>query len=243
MLRTIGMILYVAGYLLVNLPAMLKAKLLEKDPIKHERYCRKKIVTFCRRSIKVMGMDLEMRGLENIPNRATLTAYSHQSLLDAFPLIGYMPNTQSMVAKKELESTPLLASWMKAGKCIFIDRSSARAGMQCIMQGVELLKNNVNVTIAPEGTRNQGGELLDFKGGAFMMATKAGAPILPVAIEGTNRMFEGNGKKLQKGKVILSVLPPIETEGLSRPEEKALPERVRAIISEEQKKLKGELYQ
>lgn len=243
MLRTIGMILYVAGYLLVNLPALLKAKLLEKDPIRHEAYCRKKIVNFCRRCIKVMGMDLEMRGLENIPDCATLTAYSHQSLLDAFPLIGHMPNTQSMVAKKELETTPLLASWMKAGKCIFIDRSSPRAGMQCIMQGVELLKSNVNVTIAPEGTRNNGGELLDFKGGAFMMATKSGAPILPVAIEGTNRMFEGNGKRLRKGKVILSVLPPIETLGLSRPEEKALPERVRAIISEEQTKLKGELYQ
>lgn len=243
MLRTIGMILYVAGYLLFNLPALLKAKLLEKDPIRHEAYCRKKITTFCRRSIKVMGMDLEMRGLENIPDCATLTAYSHQSLLDAFPLIAYMPNTQSMVAKKELESTPLLAAWMKAGKCIFIDRSSARAGMKCIMQGVDLLENNINVTIAPEGTRNNGGELLDFKGGAFMMATKSGAPILPVAIEGTNRMFEGNGKKLRKGKVILSVLPPIETKGLSRPEEKALPEQVRAIISEEQKKLKGELYQ
>lgn len=243
MLRTIGMILYVAGYLICNLPAMVKAKRLEKDPIKHEAYCRKKIVGFCRRCIKVIGMDLEMRGLENVPDRATLTAYSHQSLLDAFPLIAYMPNTQSMVAKKELESTPLLASWMKAGKCIFIDRSSARAGMQCIMQGVDLLKNNINVTIAPEGTRNNGKELLDFKGGAFMMATKSGAPILPVAIEGTNRMFEGNGKKLRKGKVILSVLPPIETEGLTRPEEKALPERVRAIINEEQNKLKGELYQ
>lgn len=243
MLRTIGMILYVAGYLLVNLPALLKAKLLEKDPARHETYCRKKIMNFCRRCIKVMGMNLEMRGLENIPPRATLTAYGHQSLLDAFPLIAYMPNTQSMVAKKELESTPLLASWMKAGKCIFIDRSSARAGMQCIRQGVDLLKSNVNVTIAPEGTRNNGGDLLEFKGGAFKMAIKAGAPVLPVAIEGTNRMFEGNGKRLRSGRVILSVLPPIETATMTKEEQNALPEQVRTLIGEELNKLKGELYQ
>ncbi len=242
MLRTIGMIFYVAGYLVCCLPALLKAKLMEKDPERHEAYCRKKIVNFCRRCIKVMGMELEMRGLSNIPDRATLTAYSHQSLLDAFPLIAHMPNTQSMVAKKELESTPLLAAWMKAGKCIFIDRSSPRAGMKCILQGAELLTNNINVTIAPEGTRNNGGDLLEFKGGAFKMATKAGAPVLPVAIEGTNRMFEGNKKRLRKGKVILSVLPPIETAELSREEQKELPARVRAIISEEMKKLKGELY-
>ncbi len=242
MLRTIGMILYVAGYLLINLPAMVKAKVLEKDPIKHEAYCRKKIVGFCRRSIKVMGMDLEVRGAEKIPDHATLTVYNHQSLLDAFILIGHMPNTQSMVAKKELENTPLLASWMKAGKCIFIDRSSARAGMVCIKQGADLLADNVNVTIAPEGTRNNGGEILEFKAGAFKMATKAQAPVLPVAIEGTYQLFEGNGKKLRPAKVILSVLDPIPTEGLTREEEKALPAKVRALIEQEVNQLKGELY-
>ncbi len=241
MLRTIGMILYVAGYLLVNLPALLKAKLLEKDPEKHFQYCRKKIVGFCRRCIKVMGMKLELRGLENIPPEATLTVYNHQSLLDAFPLIGHLPNTHSMVAKKELEKTPLLSAWMKAGKCIFIDRSSPRAGMLCIKHGAALLADGINVTIAPEGTRNYGGEIAEFKGGAFKMATKSKAPILPIAIEGTYKLFEGNGKRLRPAKVILQVLPPIPTAGLSREEEKALPEHVRQLIAETVQKLKGEL--
>ncbi len=241
MLRTIGMLIYVGGYLLLNLPALLKAKLLKKDPVKHEAYCRKKIVTFCRRCIKVMGMKLEIRGLENIPDYATLTVYNHQSLLDAFVLIGHMPNTQSMVAKKELEKVPGISSWMKAGHCIFIDRSSPRAGMVCIKQGAELLKNNVNVTIAPEGTRNNGGELLDFKGGAFMMATKAEAPILPVAIEGTYKLFEGNDKKLRSDRVLVQILPPIPTKGLTKEEQKALPEQVRTLIGNTVKELKGEL--
>ncbi len=232
MLRTVGMILYVAGYLISHLPMMVKAKWLEKDPARHAAYCRDKIVTFVRRSIKVMGMKVEMRGLENIPSRATLTVYNHQSLLDAFVLIGCMPNTQSMVAKKELESVPLLSAWMKAGQCIFIDRSSARAGMACIKKGAELLANNVNVTIAPEGTRNNGGELLEFKSGAFKMATRAGAPVLPVAISGTAAMFEANGKKLRPGRVIVTVLPPVETKDITREEEKALPDKVRTQIQQ-----------
>lgn len=227
MLRTVGMILYVAGYLIINLPALLKAKLLERDPVRHEAYCRKRIVNFTRYCIKVMGMKLEFRGMENVPQGATLTVYNHQSLLDIFVLIGYMPNTQSMVAKKELESAPLLASWMKAGKCIFIDRSSPRAGMMCIKQGAELLQNGINVTIAPEGTRNNGGGLLEFKGGAFKMATRAKAPILPVVIDGTAAMFEANRHRLRKGTVTVTVLPPISTAELSREEEKALPEKVR----------------
>ncbi len=238
MLRTVGMILYVAGYLISHLPMLLKAKLLEKNPEKHAAYCRKKIVTFIRRCNKVMGMKVELQGLENIPERATLTVYNHQSLLDAFVLIGCMPNTQSMVAKKELESAPLLANWMKAGGCIFIDRSSPRAGMACIKKGAELLANNVNVTIAPEGTRNNGGELLEFKAGAFKMATRAGAPVLPVVINGTSAMFEANGKKLRPGRVTVKVLPPIATEGMTREEEKALPEKVREQIRCELEELK-----
>ncbi len=230
MLRTVGMILYVAGYLLSHLPMLLKAKLLEKDPEKHTAYCRKKIVTFIRRCNKIMGMKVELRGEENIPDRATLTVYNHQSLLDAFVLIGCMPNTQSMVAKKELEKAPLLSNWMKAGKCIFIDRSSPRAGMVCIKQGAELLAKNVNVTIAPEGTRNNGGELLEFKAGAFKMATRAEAPILPLCIEGTAAMFEANGKKLRPGKVTVTILPPIETKGMTKEEQKELPEKVRQMI-------------
>ena len=182
MLRTVGMILYVAGYLISHLPMLLKAKLLEKDPEKHAAYCRNKIVTFIRRCNRVMGMQVELRGVENIPDHATLTVYNHQSLLDAFVLIAHMPNTESMVAKKELEKAPLLSNWMKAGKCIFIDRSSPRAGMLCIKQGAELLANNINVTIAPEGTRNNGGELLEFKAGAFKMATRAEVPVLPLCI-------------------------------------------------------------
>ena len=230
MLRTVGMILYVAGYLISHLPMLLKAKLLEKDPPRHQAYCREKIVTFIRRCNKLMGMKVEMRGAENIPDCATLTVYNHQSLLDAFVLIGHMPNTQSMVAKKELESTPLLASWMKAGQCIFIDRSSPRAGMACIKKGADLLANNVNVTIAPEGTRNNGGELLEFKAGAFKMATRAGAPVLPVVINGTSAMFEANGKKLRPGQVTVTILPAIPTAGLTREEEKALPQQVREQI-------------
>ena len=241
MLRTAGMILYVAGYVILNIPALIKAKFLEKDPLKHEAYCKRKIVGFCRRCIKVMGMKLEMRGLENIPEGATLTAYNHQSLLDAFVLIGYMPNTRSMVAKKELEKVPGISSWMRAGHCIFIDRSSPRAGMVCIKQGADLLKEGSNVTIAPEGTRNNGGELLDFKGGAFMMATKAEAPVLPVAIEGTYKLFEGNGKKLRSDRVIVQVLPPIPTAGLSKEEQKELPEKVRQVLQETVNELKGEL--
>jgi 1-acyl-sn-glycerol-3-phosphate acyltransferase len=113
----------------------------------------------------------------------------------------------------------------------------------CIKKGAELLANGINVTIAPEGTRNYGGEIKEFKGGAFKMATKAEAPILPVAIEGTYNLFEGNRYRLRPAKVILQVLPPVPTAGLTKEEQAALPALVREQIDQAVQQLKGELYQ
>lgn len=231
MLRTLGMYLYVAGYLILALPLLIYTNYLEKkDPKKNEIYCRKKVVNFARRCLKVAGTKVEIEGLENIPEEATLTVYNHQSLFDAFILIACIPNTTCMVAKKELEKVPLISDWMRAGHCLFIDRSSPRAGMQVIHKGVEHLKNGINVTIAPEGTRNYGKELHEFKGGAFIMATKAEAPILPVIIDGTHKIYEANGNRIKPAAVKVRILPPIPTKGMSRPEQKALPEQIRTLI-------------
>lgn len=233
MIRTIGMCLYVAGYLLCALPLLVYSKYLEKkDPIKHEQFCRKKIVAFAKRCLKVAGTKVELSGLENIPEEATLTVFNHQGLFDAFILIGCIPNTYCIVAKKELEKVPLLSDWMRAGRCLFIDRSSVKAGMQVIHKGVENLKNGINVSIAPEGTRNNGIEMLEFKGGAFMMATKAEAPILPVVIDGTHRIFEANGHRIKPATVRVKILPPIPTKGMDRSAQKALPEQVRALMQD-----------
>lgn len=233
MLRTIGMYLYVAGYLLCTLPLLVYTKYLEKkDPQKNERFCRKKIVTFARRCLKVTGTKVEIEGLEHIPEEATLTVFNHQGLFDAFILIGCVPNTFCVVAKKELEKVPLLSDWMRAGHCLFIDRSSVKAGMQVIHKGVENLKNGINVSIAPEGTRNLGKEMLEFKGGAFMMATKAEAPILPIVIDGTHRIFEANGNRIKPATVKVKILPPIPTKGMDRADQKALPDKTRALMQE-----------
>lgn len=170
--------------------------------------------------------------MENVPEEATLTVFNHQSYFDAFIIIAHIPSTKRVVAKKELEKVPLLSHWMKVGNCLFIDRSSPRAGMQCIMDAVAALKAGDSVSIAPEGTRSKTEQMLDFKGGAFMMATKAEAPILPVCIEGAAKIFEGSGNRITPTTVKVTILPAIPTKGLVRQEQKALPDLVRAKMKE-----------
>ncbi len=233
MLRNIIGVIYMVGYLVGALPLLWRANWLKKHrPEALDAYIRPKIVKFAQRMLKMAGTKVEVTGLENIPEEATLTVFNHQSYFDAFIIIGYIPTTKGVVAKKELEKVPLLSHWMRVGGCLFIDRSSPRAGMQCIMDAVERLKAGESVSIAPEGTRSKTAEMLDFKGGAFMMATKAEAPVMPVCIHGAAKIFEASNYRLTPTTVKVEILPVISTKGMSRPEQKALPDLVRAKMQE-----------
>ena len=83
-----------------------------------------------------------------------------------------------------------------------------------------------------EGTRYKGeeGGVGEFKNGAFRIAVKTGAPVVPVAITGARALFENNGNRCHPGRVHICILPPIRTAGMSKAEQKQLPEAVRQTI-------------
>ena len=95
-----------------------------------------------------------------------------------------------------------------------------------------VVNNGYSAIIFPEGTRSKTGEVGEFKGGAFKVAQKTGAPIVPVALDGTAALFERNGHWIKSGNVKLRILPPIETEGMGRNEFRELPAKTEAAICE-----------
>ena len=70
----------------------------------------------------------------------------------------------------------------------------------------------------------------EFKAGAFRIAVKTGAPVVPVAISGARGLFEAHGNRATPGTVHVRVLPPIQTADMSRAEQKQLPDAVRQTI-------------
>ena len=88
------------------------------------------------------------------------------------------------------------------------------------------MENGKSFVIFPEGTRYKGeeGGAGEFKAGAFRIAVKTGAPVVPVAITGARALFENNGSLCHPGSVHIKVLPPIRTESMSKAEQKQLPD-------------------
>ena len=104
-------------------------------------------------------------------------------------------------------------------------------------ESIEWLRRNISVLIFPEGTRSRTGEMGRFKSGAFRLALESQRPILPIVLAGTQNVIS-KGRAAFGGPSIayLSVLPPIETKGMTLADEEPLRKRVEFLMQEELKK-------
>lgn len=94
------------------------------------------------------------------------------------------------LAKKSVLSMPFLKHMAKSLRLIAVNRDGT--DVRATMDALKCLKNGEKISIFPEGTRNKdkkSDEMLPFKGGAAMMAIKAKAPIIPMAIYKRPRLF------------------------------------------------------
>lgn len=184
------------------------------------------------------GAKVEYVGLENLPKLGETVVYisNHRGFFDIIATYPVFPDCTGFVAKKEMQNWPLIGWWMKSVYCLFLDRKDRRQGIATILEGVEYVKKGISMWIFPEGTRSKvEGEMLPFKHGSFRLATKAEAPIVPVALNGSGKIFDDHVPVIKSGKVRVEFLEPIETKGLSNEELQALPDRVHAIIEEKVK--------
>jgi len=98
---------------------------------------------------------------------------------------------------------------------IFVSRGAGIA-KTITDESVRIIKERkVKVMIFPEGTRNKEDTLLPFKKGAFFLAVAAQIPIVPMVVSSYKPFYSHKEKRFERGRVTVSVLPPISTVGLT----------------------------
>lgn len=186
--------------------------------------------SWARQMIGLAGGKVEVSGLENLPaHGGVLFVSNHQGAFDIPLLIGYLPGVKGFVSKKENFRLPIVSTWMKLLGCIVIDRGDLRQSAGAIARGIRDLKAGRWLVIFPEGTRSKSGNLQRFKEGSFKLATRSGAPIVPLTIDGSYRLLESNHGRIRPGIIRLHIHPAIPAAEC--PAAKAgLAERVQAIV-------------
>lgn len=183
--------------------------------------------------LKVIGISVSVKGMENLPEGNCLVVSNHQSNADFLILMAKLDKQMGFMAKKEILKLHIVGTWMKAMHCVFIDREDIRESLRAINHGIDNLENGYSMVIFPEGTRSKSHNLGEFKKGSMKMATKSTVPIVPVVLDNTFKVFEESKGQLKSAKVIMSILKPINVKELTKEEKVNLAEIVREKIQAE----------
>ena len=225
MIRTILIALTLFLYLVLLLPVLGIEWIYHKiNPEKADYQQLRMVQAAFRLMLKMTGARIQVIGEENVPkDRAVLYVGNHKSYFDILLTYSRVPRLTGYVAKKEMESFPILSIWMKRLHCLFLDRKDIKQGLKTILTGIDLIKNGISVCIFPVGTRNKSNDrLLPFKEGSLKMAEKTGCPIIPFAITNSSKLFEDHMPCVSPCDIIIEYGKPIYPAELPKEEKKFL---------------------
>lgn len=172
-------------------------------------------------------------GREKIPSDPHyIYMMNHNSNLDAPAVFLELPGEVRALGKKELFKLPVLATAMRLGGFVPVDRSNREAAIESVRQAARIAAQGASFLIAPEGTRSRTGKLLSFKKGGFHMAIDSEVPILPITVVGAFELMPPGSFSIRSGTIHIYFHDPVETRGLEGRDRAALMERVRAPMEE-----------
>ncbi|MDR2008545.1 MAG: 1-acyl-sn-glycerol-3-phosphate acyltransferase [Alphaproteobacteria bacterium] len=162
-------------------------------------------------TFKIIGIKIEYRGLENIPQDAVIFASKHQSAFETSFFFNKFRRNTIYCFKAEIAKVPLWGRIAKSNGGIAIDRGNAASFRKFISDVQNTLNIGKSVAIFPEGTRVVPKAHPKFKKGIAKIYSNTTAPIIPVALN-TGDCFPRGSRLIYPVLVIIEFLPPIHRD-------------------------------
>src|SRR5947209_1191250 len=122
------------------------------------------------------------------PPAPVVYAVNHGSVLDIPVLFAHLPSNFRIVHKRSLYFVPLIGLYLYCCGHIAIDRSKAFRARKSLERAAQRIAAGTSVAVFPEGTRSPDGSVRAFKKGSFVLAIRAGVPVVPVSLAGVKRV-------------------------------------------------------
>ncbi len=237
-MRTLFAVIYLLLFLILGLPILGIEWIISKFNKQHADLVQLRIVQWGFKCISfISGIKLTVVGEENVPkDEAVLYIGNHRSIFDIVVTYARCPRPTGYIAKKGVNKVPILRLWMKRLHCIFLNRDDIKEGLKVILQAIDYVKDGISICIFPEGTRNKDAEsptsLMPFKEGSFKVSTKTGCKIVPMALIGTEEIFEKHFPWIHSAEVKLIYGTPIEVSALDKQQQKHIGAYCQTIVEE-----------
>lgn len=164
---------------------------------------RSLVVAWCR-----MWLRLRVHGRENLPRTGPyVLAPTHRSNLDIPAAAAVSARRLRYMGKDSLwKYRPIGAIFSALGG---FPVARGTADLEALKRCVEVLRRGEPLVLFPEGTRRSGPFVSDLFDGAAFVAVKAGVPIVPVAIAGTEESMGKGRRNISRGRCVMVIGAPL----------------------------------
>lgn len=140
-------------------------------------------------SVRMLRIVNDPYKLKLEPGKPYMVMCNHRSLYDIPVSVASLPGSVRFLTKQAFRRVPIWGKALDCGEFVFIDRSDLAKAKQSLAEAREVMKSGVLLWVSAEGTRSADGKLGPFKKGGFITAIEAGATIIPVGIQGTEKVM------------------------------------------------------
>lgn len=147
------------------------------------------------------GVEVKHSGLEKLPAAGgAILLFNHQSHFDVPAVTAFSGRRLRYGAKIELFKIPFFGPAIRASGCLPIARENRAEVLRIYEEASQKFREGVIFALAPEGTRQNGPVIGAFKKGPFIFATRSQVPVVPVVIEGADRVMPKSSLLVNIGK-------------------------------------------
>lgn len=226
---------YASGWTIVVLscPFLLLANILRKTagaPC-YTRFVERVSSLLARCLFNLSGSRIRIAGQEHIPDDgAVLFVSNHQGHVDSLIIHGFIRKPKGFISIVEVLKLPIIRTWMRRMRCVFLDRQDPRQSSACINHAVETLRDGHSMVVFPEGKLSDGNYVDEFNRGWLRLATRSGVPIVPVSISGSYKVLAKDGSRVRSTIVQCVISQPLPVADLKKADEIQFIESLRALI-------------
>lgn len=188
-----------------------------------------------------VSFKIKIRGKGNIPSKGpAVVASNHLSYLDPIVLGLITPRRMNFIAKEELFGNSLFRALITQLGAFPLKRDRFdRTGYQ---RALAILREGGILTLFPEGTRAQHGKPGHLRQGAVRIALRAGVPLVPIVIAGTDSILPRGKRAIRLGKIRVEVGKPLAAVKLDKTQDsRRETDELLGSLKRRMKKLRDEL--
>ena len=219
---------FLAYILLVIVSALLVDR--KKEYEKESRYYRFLLNSTTFLAAKLIRIRLHVTGAEKLPGGRFLMVCNHRSKFD--PILTWLvfgDRQLTFISKPENFKVPVFGRLIHRLRFMPIDRENPRNAVKTINRAVDLLtRDEANVAVYPEGTRNYGEGLLPFHNAMFKIAQKAHVPLVILTVRNTYDIQKNY--PLRRSHVYIDVAHVLDADEVKKTKTAVLGESVREIM-------------